>query len=213
MPRAMLLSVVALLLVVPDAGLGADRSVWPGTYMVSSRSAELVSVFTLPGGGGMPLDDCRTYEGAPVDATIELTIMTEEWDPIVGWPAEDMWLQTASGGVSFCPDGNLADGPTDVYGETTFGRALAGGGASDHLGDERLLVYVNGSPLPEHPGFQIYINSADINGDLVVNLADVIVFTGHFFGSYDYAADLHWDGAIDLSDIVMLSQGMGSGCP
>jgi hypothetical protein len=56
-------------------------------------------------------------------------------------------------------------------------------------------------------------NSPDLNGDLAVNLTDVSHFVGSFFGTYDYASDFQWDGVINLSDIVLLAQGLGSECP
>jgi len=48
----------------------------------------------------------------------------------------------------------------------------------------------------------------------VVNLADVPVFAAVYLNATnDYSADFKWDGAVNLSDVIYLSGGLGSECP
>jgi len=44
-------------------------------------------------------------------------------------------------------------------------------------------------------------------------LTDVVLFSGIMFGDYDYAADFYWDGVVNLSDLVLLAQGVTADCP
>ncbi|MFH1842221.1 MAG: hypothetical protein ABIF77_03370 [bacterium] len=44
-------------------------------------------------------------------------------------------------------------------------------------------------------------------------MTDVVLFIGLFFNGYDYAGDFYHDGVLNLSDIVMLAQGLGKECP
>jgi len=65
----------------------------------------------------------------------------------------------------------------------------------------------------EDTGLDIQVNSPDINGDLRVNLTDVVLFTMLYHGPYDYAGDFYYDGVLNLSDIVMMARGQGKTCP
>lgn len=60
---------------------------------------------------------------------------------------------------------------------------------------------------------EIYFNSPDINGDLVVDLLDQSLFAQDFFGLYNYRSDFNFDGKIDLFDLGVLSQAIGGQCP
>ena len=55
-------------------------------------------------------------------------------------------------------------------------------------------------------------NSADINGDLSVNLTDIVAFSQAMTGGYAYYADFNNDGSLNLSDIVRLAGGNGVSC-
>jgi len=172
-----------------------------------------VSVFTRPDGNGQPLNACYSYGGGISDATITLVVRDFYGTPIPFFPAEDAWLGTSSGGLVTCLGGSIADGDTDLNGETTFTNPVFGGAASDYTGGETTVVYVDGMPLPQ-PGFtDMGFNSADIDGDLLVNLTDVVFFAGVYHGAYEYYADFCWDGLINLTDIVLLAQAMTAECP
>jgi len=56
-------------------------------------------------------------------------------------------------------------------------------------------------------------NSPDLNGDLVVNLSDIILFARIYWGEYSYAADFYWDGQVNLSDLAMMIGTRGRTCP
>ena len=110
-----------------------------------------------------------------------------------------------------CPGGTVADHPTDNNGETTFSNSLSAGAVTTADWSDGLMVLVSGHPLLQSP-FDIYINSPDLNGDLFVDLTDVVLFTQIFHSSYSYAADFNWDAVINLSDLVLLAQAMGASC-
>jgi hypothetical protein len=67
--------------------------------------------------------------------------------------------------------------------------------------------------VPMPLSLDIAINSPDINGDLQVNLSDVVAFTQDYFGAYNYRSDFFWDGVLNLSDVARMAQGMGAICP
>ncbi len=95
---------------------------------------------------------------------------------------------------------------------TTFSGVLRGGGTLDlGAGHELWVDTVVNCYSVELEG--ININSPDINGDLVVNLSDVVEFARDYFGDDDYRSDFYWDGSVDLSDLVLMAQGIGASCP
>jgi hypothetical protein len=188
---------------IPDLNLSTATMAAPGWG---------VSVYTLPNGGGTGLGECYTTGGVAIDAIITLTLLDSNADPIYLYPACDMWLETSLGGLKLCPGGSCADGGTDHDGVTRFSNPLFGGGYSDPLAGERCIVIINGEALAS-PGFDIQFNSPDINGDLVVNLTDVVIFASDYYGAYEYRSDFYFDGFVNLSDIVLLAQGMGAECP
>ncbi len=118
---------------------------------------------------------------------------------------------TERGGLVTCAGGSIADRGTGPDGQTTFSQPIAGGGHSDLAGDERTLVLVSGMPL-EQPGLPMRFNSADIDGDLHVNLSDVSRFAQNYFVNYDYRSDFTWDGAINLADLSRLASAIAAVC-
>lgn len=171
-----------------------------------------VSVFTLPNGGGHAIDDCYLFGGTKTDATITLTLVDGNGDPIVLYPFEDMFLATELGGLAVCPGGSVADASTDVNGVCTWSNALFAGGSSDYVGGEGCQVMINGDALLQ-PALPVYFNSPDMSGDKQVNLSDISLFAGAYYGTYTYAADYYWDGVLNLSDIAQLASGNGASCP
>jgi hypothetical protein len=75
------------------------------------------------------------------------------------------------------------------------------------------LVGVTGLALVSDPGLDIQFNSADLSGDLVVNLTDLGIFAGDFNGAYAYRSDFRWDGALNLADVGLFAGAVGASCP
>jgi len=162
-------------------------------------------VFTLPNGAGYAFTAAR-LGGTTVDATLTLTVVNNLGDPINGYPPEDMWLLTTGGGFVACDAAN-PDGPTNAAGETMWVQALFGGGNSR---GEDAQAWIANDPVPAT--VPVLLLSADINGDLVVNLSDITVFT-QAIQTYNADADFNDDGTINLSDITLMTQGIGQVCP
>ena len=128
------------------------------------------------------------------------------------FPAEEIWLASMQDGLVRCTDGSIADGPTDENGYTSFSRSVYGGGATHpDLGEFTVIVVAGCASYL--PGRTIHFNSPDLNGDLMVDLVDAVLFAEIFHGDYSYAADFHWDGQLDLADIVRLRAAFGTFCP
>ena len=160
-----------------------------------------------PDGSWAPFTEAYDPFGALVDATITLTLLDSQGDPVVAYPVEDIWLETTNGGLVSCIGGTNPDWVTDMMGQTQWVDPLRAGGCS--VG-EMTVVYVQGDPLSSSP-LDLVFRSFDFNGDLVVNLTDIVIFT-QSIGSYHQCADYNNDGVISLSDIVRLTQGLGGDC-
>jgi hypothetical protein len=182
----------------------------------TAAGAVTVSVETLPSGDGRPLNAARTSNGTPgntavINATITLTVLDANGDPIYLYPSEDLWLQTTAGGLKVCPGGSVADFSTDIHGQTTFSRAVYGGGHSE---GEQTVVVINGSALVGS-NMNILWNSPDISGDLKVDITDTVVYAGDALHPtpYHYRSDMLFDSQINISDTVLYAQGIGKVCP
>lgn len=170
---------------------------------------ETLSLFNLPNGGGSAFADAYLPGGGTADATITLILRDGGGVVIPGFPGEDLWLESADGGMVPCTGGTVADFNTDVNGVTTWENPLAAGGQSTAL----CQVIVSGDPLTSNSGLAISFNSADINGDGAVNLTDVGNFSTDFYGAYNYRSDFVADGVLNLSDVGKLAVGVGAACP
>lgn len=168
------------------------------------------ALFCLPNGEGNEFFNAQSIDnGDYVDATIELIVRDSYGDPVPGIPREDMWLGFFEGGIVSCSGGGTnPDGPTDINGVTYWSNPIRIGGS----GAGYFFVNVYDLFVPEPP-LSLWINSADMNGDGTVNLADVGNFSGAFFGTYDFAADFFADGLLNLADVGRLAQGIGTSCP
>jgi hypothetical protein len=203
-----LLPLAVLAAALLPAGAGANLVPPLDNCLVVTAAGEPVCVYTRPDGGGDPLQACCRMGGQKVDATIILTVLDYYGAPIVGLPAEDMWLE--ADGVVFCPGGAIADRDTDEDGTTVWRRALGGGGASQPGAATWVLIL--GVALPQSE-LDIRWHGPDLNADLVVDLTDVVMFAMDYDGGYAWRSDFHWDGTLNLSDVVLLSTSLGAGCP
>lgn len=213
-PGAML----ALLTVgaLPAAAITGVPSLDLSTVECAYEGDEILSLYVLPDGSGQNLSQAllpNDPDGGPLvttDATITLTLRDSAGYPIVYFPAEDLWIESSNGGMARCPGGSIAEANTDYDGQTRWSGSFRAGGWSTGS----LQVYVNGSPVTDG-AVAIRVNSPDIDGNLSVDLADVAVFASHYFGfdHYDYSCDYNFDGALNLSDIALLANGVGTVCP
>ncbi|MBD3220859.1 hypothetical protein GF314_06415 [bacterium] len=205
--RAALMVMIAVTMpasaALADIPPGPNATVWmvePGHVWVS------------PGGTGPSLSEAYAV-GWPgeADATIHLELRTWSEDPIVGYPAEDMWYQCDGiATFAYCAAGTVADAPTDAEGRTTFSQPPRAGGQI--LGDHQPQVMIGGSPVIAD--LPLSINSPDVNGDLAVTLADLVpVVQALQSWPIDPRADFNVDGQIDLADIVIFVSVYGTACP
>jgi hypothetical protein len=185
---------------------------------VGAQGAIPVSAYHLPNGSGDRFDLVRVFGGGDlVDGTVTLTLLDGAGTPIHLYPGEDLWVDSANGGIVYCPGGTVADGATDVNGQTTWATAILAGLCEEYIPGVTggLDVIINGTRLNQPPlpyGF----NSSDLNGDLTVNITDVVIFAAIYDaypGTYDYCGDFYWDGIINISDIVLLAAGFNTACP
>lgn len=168
---------------------------------------ETVSLFVLPDGSGSEFAHAMVPYGVSVDATVYCQLMDYGGFPIQGFPGEDMWLESVDDGLVFCAQGTSADTDTDANGIATWSTPLHAGGHSEG----HCNVMVNGSAL--FTPLNLQFNSADISGDLVVNLTDVSLFAENLFGIYNYRCDFYFDGVINIADLAKLAEGISAACP
>jgi hypothetical protein len=176
-----------------------------------------VSVFTLPDGSGWPLSACCPYGGSPGTAsvTIEVTV-ADAAGPCTAFPRTRIRLNhLGAPDQSWCPvalytlpDGpNFADGPTDASGYTEFTDSYHGGGWA--WDTQVWIEETPGTWRPVPTAVEVHMNSADISGDLVIDLTDLAIFAGDYFGAYNYRSDFIWDGAINVADLVQFASVWG----
>lgn len=162
-------------------------------------------VFVNPDGSGRTFDDAR-LAGNPVDATLTLTVVNNVGDPLANVAVEDMWIVSTGGGLVPCSM-IYPDDVTDANGQASWVQSPNAGGNS--IGEDA-QAFIAGDPVPGPVAVQFV--SSDINGDLQVNLSDIVAFT-NALATYDAVADFNDDGTIDLSDISVMAPGIGTVCP
>jgi hypothetical protein len=185
---------------VPDLSLSEAYLAFPGPGPLS--------LLVVPDGSGKPFTEARDEDGVMVDATVTLHLRDAQGVPFILFPHEDMWLATLEDGLVSCSWGMLADQDTDHNGMTHWANpALAGGYSQGPI-----RVFVIGSPLTSNNGLPLWFNSPDMNGDLVVNLLDVVILSGDYLNGYHFRSDLNGDGALNLLDVYEFAQHIGAQC-
>jgi hypothetical protein len=197
---AALLAVGTAMACVPDLDGGVVT--W---NVPAGQSATLL---VIPDGSGASFTEARGANGMLTNATVTLTLVNSCGE-LIGFPQEDMWLESEDQGLVLCAGGSTADHATDQNGQSTWTVPLKAGGHSQAA----CRVVVNGTALPGSSALPLHFNSPDLNGDRVVSLTDIPLFAAAFHGPYAFAADLHFDGNINLTDIPLLAQAMGARCP
>jgi len=204
--------VCCLLLVSATAAFGGvpDLDLSTAAMRAYSGVASL-SMYNLPDGSGCAFGDAYAEGGGRADATITVTVVDGFNVPIVDYPFEDIWLQSAGvtgTGLIACGGSATADANTDVHGETVFANPLFAGGW--YMDATRVVI--SGDPLTSGD-LNLRFNSPDINGDGRVNLEDAGFFTIIYYSGYDYAGDFNFDGNVDLTDAGILGSRISASCP
>ncbi len=169
---------------------------------------EPVSIMVVPNGSGDSLDQALVIGGLPTDATITITVLDGLGVPVYNQCRDYIDLIANDGGVIFCQDADHPSSHTDAAGQALFHNPFAAGGFSQ----AGLTVLLYNTALC--CSLPIQINSPDLNGDLKVDLSDIPIFAGDFYGSiYQYRSDLHYDGVVNLSDVARMAQSFGASCP
>jgi len=200
-----LISTLCLFSSIAIAGVGQPVI----NIFMADSGPDPICLMVIPDGSGSAMTDAKTDFGGSADATITVEILDQTELPVADFPAEDIWLESDDGGLAPCRGGTIADNPTNAIGRTTISGALRAGGWSLSM----TKVFVNGDSNTNPQNLSLVFNSPDINGDLLVNLSDVQLFAGDFYGSYHFRSDLAFDNVINLSDIVPLSRSLGATCP
>jgi len=170
------------------------------------------ALLITPDGSGARLSEATQNDGSLVDATIFLTLFSNcpPTGPLVGYPAEDMWLESTAGSLVFCSGGSIADAATDDQGSTTWSGPLGGGGSDPGT----CVIMLPGGLTPNQSSLILKFNSPDLNADLVVNLTDVSGFAQDFFShTYAFRSDFHFDDVVNLSDLSVMADAVGNTCP
>lgn len=182
----------------------------------SAATGGTLSLFCLPNGAGSAFADAYVKGGSggatvAADATITLTLRDGGSFVIADFPAEDLWLQWVDEAtLNVCSGGTIADANTDEFGVTTWENGVNLGGYAEAL----VQVRVNGDALTSSAGVALHVNSADVNFDGVVNLADVGTFSSDFANPVvQYRSDFANDGIMNVADVGKMALGVGAGCP
>ncbi len=181
-----------------------------------AATAGTLSLFCLPNGAGSVFSDAYVKGGSggstvAADATVTLTLRDGGGFVIPNFPAEDMWLQwTDEATLVVCAGGTIADFDTDASGVTSWNAGLNLGGFAEAL----VQVRINGDALTSSAGIALHVNSADVNFDGVVNLADVGTFSSDFANpTVQYRSDFANDGVMNVADVGKMALGVGASCP
>ncbi len=133
-------------------------------------------------------------------------------NPVPNIPKSDFWVVDCdpARNLTLCggSQSSSADSSTNAQGRTTMGRtALAVGGCANGLSLVCQGVLIGpGVPSPcSAVCIDVRVRSVDLNGDLVVNLADLGFLAADYPpAAYDACSDLNSDGRISLADVARL---------
>lgn len=222
-----LASLAALLIAIAPSATRAgtpDAANSKVHFPVSESTNYSMVLYIQPDGTGPALNNTRVrdpYLGV-IDATILVELRDSDNVLVLGYPAADVWLEAQNGGLSFCVDNPaIADFASEQRGGgefewcTEFSGPFYGGGHTDPAAGDQVVVMTastGSTPVTAHLS-DLQMNSADINGDLVVNLIDLGIFAGDYFGTYNFRSDFVPDNQVNLGDIGRMASGMGTACP
>lgn len=197
-----------LLILLSAAALANVPDINHSTVEWAYSGNQPLSLFVLPDGSGNALTEAFLPGGQTTDATITLTLVDDFLNPVANFPPEDLWLESTDGGMVFCNGGTVADTETDLNGRALWYTPLRAGSWST----ARMNVRIMGDWAPME-GLRLSFNSADLDGNLSVNLTDVGIFATDLGAGYQYRSDFNFDGVINLVDVGLLAGGVGAVCP
>jgi len=207
------IAVIALLVGAASLASATTPDLSLSTSSRADAGAETAVVFNLPDGSGAAFSEAVSESYAPIDATISVTLLNASGIPVPNFPMEDLYLVNDDGsefgGLMVCGGFATADANSDANGTTQWADPLAAGGNSAAL----TVIMVSGAPLESSAGEAVSFNSTDINGDLEVDLVDVVQFSQDFAGGYAFRSDFVYDGLLDLVDVIKLAQTQSLICP
>jgi hypothetical protein len=151
----------------------------------------------------------RNQTGDVVNGVIWVQLIDVNQNPMAGYPAEDVWLESHWESFTFAYLGSCPDGTSDAEGLMVWREPLVAGGVALH----GLVALVGGQALNLPLLETVRFVSPDISGDMEVNLADLNMFSSDYVATYHERSDLVHDGAIDLADVSLLASHYGHGCP
>ncbi len=162
-----------------------------------------------------PQGDGKTL--AQVGATIEVTVLDPvTGNPVEGVPATDFWLIDCDPANTLVLCGgsqsSAADGPTDENGYTTISGTIAAGGYVDGLAlvVQGCVVDDPATDCTTPKCLPINVRSVDINGDLVVDQADLdLVLSAYPPNPYQSFADFDGSGQVSLIDLTLFAAHYG----
>jgi hypothetical protein len=202
---ALLSGLILLPATFVQAGIGGPY----GDYYLAYTGPEALTLLVRPDGAGRSFDAAFLPGGATADATLTLELRNANWEPVPNFPREDVWLEAVDDGLVPCLGGTIADADTDALGITHWQNPLCAGGVSQGP----TIVLVNGALIELTSPVALGFNSPDLNGDLVVNLTDLALFAGDYFGPYAFRSDLYRDTQINLHDLAVFAPAFGASCP
>ncbi len=172
------------------------------TAVIANGSAG-ATLLIHPHGVGNPFTHAILASGVVVDATITATLLYGDapGSPLADYAAEDLWLETSDNTLGFLTGGTIADEPTDEFGQTHWSDPLFAGGTT--FGETVVVMTASGALA--QPGLDLTFISADINGDLALNLFDNTTFATAYAHQYDPIADLWYDSLNNLSDLAVFA--------
>ncbi len=183
-------------------------------------SGSLMSESWNPDGTGTTVDG-RVIFRVTRDGGTVVTTIPDEWYLTLE-KVTPPWVQRCSygGGPAYINSiDHLFVNTTSPIGEYEINGSLAIGGYTQHIPQNPLGPYVltlnywdNAGPRAAIFAHFIFL-SPDLNGDGIVNIADVATLAGIFHGSYEERADYNYDGVINMVDLGIFSGGINTSCP
>lgn len=180
---------------VGPAGVNtAISGIWDCSSTVSGAGGNLL---VCPGGDGPSF-----YE---MGAIISLTVSSASGG-IPGIIPSDIWLMGSNNGIALCGGSGAIDADSATSAFPPVGRTTISGAMRAGKCDTGLYVVVQGEIIGCPPTVLPYsVRSPDFNGDRLVDIIDLVLFTPVYLGTQPYSPcmDLDWDGSVGLVDLAI----------